>query len=284
MARKDKPYLPLYIQDFMTDEKLIECSASATGVFIKIMCVMHKSIPYGTILLKQKDKQIDKQNTKQSEEQTFYFAYKLVKHLPWSLPIVLSSLTELLNEGVLHINGDHLIQKRMYDDGILSEKRSKSGKKGGKSTQKSIHKVASVFAKAKVEANTDIDIDINNTVHNKDSIKNNTGGSKKIIWNTYPTPDLVKDLPEVKIGAVIQFVKISKQTTVSEDDVKSLWEIFKVQNLTGENYYQNENKVHSHFINWSKSQNINNNEKGNSATDKTPGSTSRKRIDALKDY
>ena len=57
MALRDQPYLPLYVQDFLTDEKLIECSASATGVYIRVMCIMHKSDPYGMILLKQKDKQ-----------------------------------------------------------------------------------------------------------------------------------------------------------------------------------------------------------------------------------
>ena len=41
MARKDLPYLPLYVQDFLTDEKLMECTASATGVYIRIMCVLH---------------------------------------------------------------------------------------------------------------------------------------------------------------------------------------------------------------------------------------------------
>ena len=61
MALRDQPYLPLYIQDFLTDEKLSECSASATGVYIRIMCLMHKSEHYGKILLKQKHKQTGKQ-------------------------------------------------------------------------------------------------------------------------------------------------------------------------------------------------------------------------------
>ena len=71
MALRDQPYLPLYVQDFLTDEKLIECSASATGVYIRVMCIMHKSDPYGMILLKQKDKQTS--STIQN------FALKLIK-------------------------------------------------------------------------------------------------------------------------------------------------------------------------------------------------------------
>jgi hypothetical protein len=61
MALRDQPYIPLYIQDFLTDEKLIECSAQATGVYVRLMCIMHKSEDYGKILLRQKDKQKPKQ-------------------------------------------------------------------------------------------------------------------------------------------------------------------------------------------------------------------------------
>ena len=57
MALRNQPYFPLYVQDFMTDEKLNECSAKANGIYIRLMCIMHKSEEYGTILLKQKYKQ-----------------------------------------------------------------------------------------------------------------------------------------------------------------------------------------------------------------------------------
>jgi len=166
MARKDKPYLPLYIQDFMTDEKLNECSAAATGVYIRIMCVMHKSEPYGTILLKQKYKQTDRQEFKQMDKQIFYFACQLAKNLPYQISVIAEGLQELVNEGCLQIEGDLLKQKRMFEDGILSSKRSLSGSKGGSTTQgKSSH-----FAKAKVqaniEANSDIETDIAYTKEN----------------------------------------------------------------------------------------------------------------------
>ena len=62
MALRDQPYIPLYVQDFMTDEKLSECSAESTGVYIRAMCIMHKSQEYGTVLLKQKDKQTHNKN------------------------------------------------------------------------------------------------------------------------------------------------------------------------------------------------------------------------------
>jgi len=137
MALRDQPYLPLYVQDFLTDEKLMECSSSATGIYIRLLCIMHKSEEYGVILLKQKDKQ--------TNNQIKNFALKLAKYLPYSTDEIISGLSELLNEGVLQNEGDKLSQKRMIKDNDISIKRAKSGKKGGIKTQ---------FAKAKEEANT----------------------------------------------------------------------------------------------------------------------------------
>lgn len=126
MALRDQPYLPLYVQDFLTDEKLNECSAESTGVYIKILCVMHKSNPYGTILLKQKDKQ--------SENICLNFANKLARHLPYPLLIIEKALKELIEEDVLQLNGNSLSQKRMIRDYNISTKRAEAGKKGGKKT------------------------------------------------------------------------------------------------------------------------------------------------------
>jgi len=61
MALRDQPYIPLMVKDWLTDEKLKECSASSLGVYVYIMCAMHKSREYGTILLKQKNKQTSDQ-------------------------------------------------------------------------------------------------------------------------------------------------------------------------------------------------------------------------------
>jgi len=135
MALRDQPYLPLYVQDFLTDEKLMECSASATGIYIRLMCIMHKSDEYGTVLLKQKDKQTDNQIKN--------FALKLARYLPYSTDEIISGITELLNEGVLQNDNDKLTQKRMVKDNEISLIRSKAGKKGGDRNP---------FAKAKIEA------------------------------------------------------------------------------------------------------------------------------------
>lgn len=138
MSRRNQPYLPLYVQDFLTDEKLIECSASATGIYARLLCIMHKSDPYGTILLKQKDKQ--------TESTCLNFASKLSKQMPYKIEEIEAGLNELISEGVLVLEEDKIYQKRMIRDNYISLKRSEAGKRGGEKTQ---------FAKAKFEASAE---------------------------------------------------------------------------------------------------------------------------------
>ena len=168
MALRDQPYLPLYVQDFMTDERLNECSAESTGVYIRLMCVMHKSKDYGTILLKQKDKQTDKQITN--------FAFKLVKQLPYDAATIERALTELLEEEVLTMDGDTLYQKRMVRDGNLSDSRASAGRKGGNKKQnaKQNEEFACDFAKAKTQANTENENEIENESVNEEKSTENT--------------------------------------------------------------------------------------------------------------
>ena len=150
MALRDQPYLPLYIKDFLSDEKLREASAESVGVYIMIMCVMHKSDEYGVILLSQKDKQ--------KETTCLNFADKLARHLPFKIEVINKSIEELVSLSILKIEGDKLMQLRMVKDNSISIKRSASGKLG-------------VFAKAnhsaKEEANTAIAIVNENATENE---------------------------------------------------------------------------------------------------------------------
>jgi len=172
MALRDQPYIPLYIQDFLTDEKLIECSAESCGVYIRLLCLMHKSNEYGTILLKQKDKQ----TLKQVEN----FACKLVKQMPYDKETIHKSLHELIDEGVIQLIEDKLLQKRMIEDNRISLLRSKAGKKGGFATQ---------FALAKDEANSeneDVIVNENRDVNKDTIIKEEQFLS---LWKQYPNKD-----------------------------------------------------------------------------------------------
>lgn len=154
MALRDQPYIPLYIQDFLTDEKLIECSAQATGVYVRLMCIMHKSEDYGKLLIKQKDKQ----RTNQIEN----FAIKLAKQMPYSEQVINDSLVELLNEQVLYIELDFLCQKRMISDNKLSLIRASAGQKGGKLAQAKIQ--SNNIAKTENESVVVIDNEINEEI------------------------------------------------------------------------------------------------------------------------
>ena len=166
MALRNQPYIPLYVQDFLTDEKLLECSSSSVGVYIMIMCVMHKSKDYGTVLLKQKDKQKDKQS--------FNFAYKLVKHLPFPVDEIAKAIDELISEDVLQLVGDKLCQKRMIADNELSLKRSDAGKKGGNKTQ-----FDKANKQANIKATSENEYVIENEIIIKGYIEKNCDGFSK---------------------------------------------------------------------------------------------------------
>lgn len=167
MALRNQPYIPLYVQDFMTDEKLMECSAKATGVYIRILCLMHKSKNYGTFLLKQNDKQ--------NESNIINFACKLAKFLPYTLEVIESSLVELVTEEVLNIEGDLLSQKRMIKDGNISDKRALAGSKGGKKTLGK----DDGFAQAKSQANSEDE----NEIENENEINNNLSFKNTLLKN-----------------------------------------------------------------------------------------------------
>lgn len=216
MALRNQPYIPLYVQDFLTDEKLIECSALATGVYAKTMCVMHKSEVYGTILLKQKDKQ--------KEKQVENFALKLAKFLPWSLDVIIEGLEELLFEGVLFIEGDFLKQKRMIKDGNISDKRAIAGSKGGKKT----FGKDGDFAKAKFKANSEYENEDEN--ENKDD-------SNLVFKNT-----LLKNEKWKK--------SISTDFNISNEEVESKLEVFQKHLFDEQKFHPSMNEFAKHFKYW----------------------------------
>jgi uncharacterized protein YdaU (DUF1376 family)/uncharacterized protein involved in tolerance to divalent cations len=123
MALRNQPYIPLYVQDVLTDEKLVECSASSHGVYMLLICILHKQENYGLLLLKQKYKQIE------SKYQAF--ACMLAKQMPFDAETIQKSLYELHDERVIDLDENELFQKRMVKDGKLSISRTENGKKGG---------------------------------------------------------------------------------------------------------------------------------------------------------
>jgi len=107
----------------MNDEKLKPCSAESTGVYIRVMCLLHKCDEYGTLTFNELDARTD--------DICYDFARVLLPHLPYTLEVIHRGLKELTARKVLTIDGERLSQKRMVKDGNTSEERSKAGKKGG---------------------------------------------------------------------------------------------------------------------------------------------------------
>lgn len=100
MALRDQPYLPLYVLDFLVDEKLAYCSAESTGVYIRLMCILHKMPEYGVVTLKEREKK--------SDDTIRNFADQLSYLMPYTVEVIDRSLRELISEGVLTLDNDRL--------------------------------------------------------------------------------------------------------------------------------------------------------------------------------
>lgn len=150
MALRDQPYLPLYVQDFISDEKLRECSAESVGVYIFLMCIMHKSDEYGKITLKSKYSAEDFCLNFAS-----HFASMLSKQMPFLAPAIERSLTELISENVIQLEGQTLCQKRMVKDSQISQNRVVAGSKGGKKRVNNLLEKKSSKSSSKTQANTE---------------------------------------------------------------------------------------------------------------------------------
>jgi hypothetical protein len=93
-------------------------------------------------------------------------------------------------------------------------------------------------------------------------------------WNSLPTSSTEIEVPAAYVKSAIEQAKITKGQTIDEEKVLGMFSVFKVQNLTGVKWYQDERAVLSHFLNWLKSQNFNNgtkNYRANSYTGNVQG-------------
>ncbi len=97
-------------------------------------------------------------------------------------------------------------------------------------------------------------------MENENEIRNidrDIGGVGEKGKDCFPSCETFTDQPsEVVVGSIIQLVKITKQIDITEEDVGGLWEVFKVQNLTGKKFYASPGDVFTHFVNWAKTQKI----------------------------
>ena len=122
--RKKLPYLALFIDDWLASAKVRKCSEITRGVYIDLLCIMHKEKRRGSYALH--DQELKPNNTrsktqlalsKSSEMQRLpYFAEFLVKRTGSSKTVIVKALQELYQREILVVEGDTLIQPRMYRD------------------------------------------------------------------------------------------------------------------------------------------------------------------------
>ena len=87
------------------------------------MCIMHKSDEYGVIRLKKKDSI--------TGDVVNDFAGKLMRQMPYNVLTIADALHELIDEGVLVLDGERLYQRRMVRDARLSDTRRDAGRRRG---------------------------------------------------------------------------------------------------------------------------------------------------------
>lgn len=200
MALTDQPYLPFFVDDWMNNTKLKECSPGAHGVMVSIMCLMHKSEHYGILELKAK--------YKQSESKISNFALYLHKVTCFEVSDLATFLNELIENKVLIVDEDRLISVRMLNDGIKSTNKAAAGSKGGRPAKK-IHELETkhkTITESKKEANTGIGIGIDNDL-NEDRDKGSLRGKEEETF--LPPSDKVVVLRNDPI--VIAILKIYKE-------------------------------------------------------------------------
>lgn len=125
MARKKLVYLQLYTNDYTGDTKLRMCSPEAWGVYSYLLCLLNSEPIRGAykMSLLEERPHLKKSLTQQvlsatSDTQRLHpFAEILQRQMPWKKIEILRALRELLFRRIIVIEGDMLIQPRMYREG-----------------------------------------------------------------------------------------------------------------------------------------------------------------------
>lgn len=114
MALRNQPYLPLYVNDILTDEKLMYCSLASQGVYFRLLCWLHKQPEYGVLQLLDMFREKD---TSKEER----FAQMLSAPLSCTADEILFGIRELHTKKVINITEETLYQKRMVADAEKSK-------------------------------------------------------------------------------------------------------------------------------------------------------------------
>lgn len=88
----------------------------------------------------------------------------------------------------------------------------------------------------------------------KNALKESKEKEKKVNNINMPIGENFNGLPPETIKASKEIVRITGYVNITDTQVIDMWEVFKIQNLTGKKYYADDEAVYSHFINWIKKQ------------------------------
>ena len=179
MALTDQPYYPKYVDDYLTDEKLLMCDSSSEGVYNRILCHMHKSDSYGKLIISDFEKAKFKQKLSKTEakpelkiinvDTTIFLMYveKVKSLIGREYDTVYNALFDLIGNGVLRITDGVLWQKRMFEDGQKSISKANNGKKGGEKRKQNL---SNTEAKIKQNPVNGVVIEDVNEIEVKDEI------------------------------------------------------------------------------------------------------------------
>ena len=125
MGRKRNPYLPLYTRDIMSSPRCRALSSQAAGVYLFLLCRLNEPPTPGAFRLGDWEahptwkRSLTQQCLAEADKyrRLQYFARYLSKNdLPWDRKEVLDGLQELYRMGIVVVEGDMLVQPRMYKD------------------------------------------------------------------------------------------------------------------------------------------------------------------------
>lgn len=143
-------YLPLYTKDFTGDERLRMCSPSAWGIYIYLLCLLNNAPVRGAYKMSLLERRPDLKKSLTQRilgattvtQKLHPFAEILQRQMPWKKTEILRGLKELLFYGAITIEGDAIIQKRMFKEGgnNLQAEENSGEEAAEKGTEKSAEK------------------------------------------------------------------------------------------------------------------------------------------------
>ena len=125
MGRKRNPYIQLFTRDILSSPRCRALSESAAGVYLFLLCRLNEPPTPGAYRISDWElhpnwKRSCTQQclaTADKQARLQYFAKMLAKNdLPWKTATILGGLQELYKYGIITVDGDMLVQPRMYKD------------------------------------------------------------------------------------------------------------------------------------------------------------------------